>query len=1050
MDNNLYAIRTTSGTISLQSKPKFLCCLWFAISLAFFSSAQQSQYADNVINFSSQFSASCNAATAALGAPDVVGCGDNCNAWASLTPDGQREYLVLGFLTPQPVTTIYIYENYNPDAVDTVYLRNAATQVWTQVFSQTAHVTTCPNVLTITIPTTPYNVDAIRIAVNSPAIPDYNEIDAVEIYTLPAGPLTLGYIVANEQTGTVTTGYTNLNMLFLGLPTVGSTGTLTLNSLTVTSGNTNDADIVGVKLWTGTNISRTTQIGTAQTFSSGSATFSGLTTNLLANDTTYIYITYDIASSIVGLPHVADAKINIGGIIISASGGAANPGTQPPVALNPVGNVTIVSPPPSGQWIWLHGDSTNGSTGNYGTQGVSAPTNEPPALSHAGGWTDALGNFWMYGGSLGGYVWDGSPSSNANDLWKYNPLTNEWTWMNGTQTPDDPGDYGTQGIELETNRPPARSGFATWVDLSGNFWLFGGRERQSGNNANYNDLWKYDVTTNEWTWMKGPQAQNDSGVYGTLGVPDISNNPANRREAASWTDSAGNLWLFSGINVNTAGYGNVNTINDLWRYNIATNTWTWMKGNNSNSNDSPPAYGTMGIEDSSNTPGARSVSCKWVYNGCFYLSGGEDFISQGDYDDVWRFNPLTNNWTFIGGKNPNGAITNYGIKCVTSKNNRIGGRIWNAFAGTDKSGNAWTFGGIKQGSIISYQAGTTEPLLNDLWMFCMTNNQWTWKSGDNVVNPAGSWGTLSMASSANKPSLRAGSVGWTDNNGHLYLFGGDEDTLLEVSASYNDLWMFTIDSTCGTCGLDPPTTAFQSSNTGVCDSACISFTDLSLNVTSWQWHFPGAMSDTSTVQNPQNICYSNPGYYDVTLITGNSYGNDTLTNSNYITVFPIPQVPVISQSGDTLATTSYYNSTYQWYFNGNPIPGATNQFYYTNQNGSYTVSIASNGCSTASDPYNFIAIGIVEMTGENFFSIFPNPTSDEVTISSHFIGKDEVLLDIYNILGEKVLSRSFSGAVYTLSFGEGRGEAALSAGIYYIRLLSESSNKIWVAKLVKE
>src|SRR5690349_13146928 len=51
-----------------------------------------------------------------------------------------------------------------------------------------------------------------------------------------------------------------------------------------------------------------------------------------------------------------------------------------------------------GEWTWMHGDSIWGSPGNYGTLGVSSPTNEPPAVYETCEWTDLNGNLWIFGG----------------------------------------------------------------------------------------------------------------------------------------------------------------------------------------------------------------------------------------------------------------------------------------------------------------------------------------------------------------------------------------------------------------------------------------------------------------------------------------------------------------------------------------------------------------------------------------------------------------------------------------------------------------------------
>ena len=45
----------------------------------------------------------------------------------------------------------------------------------------------------------------------------------------------------------------------------------------------------------------------------------------------------------------------------------------------------------------------------------------------------------------------------------------------------------------------------SWNDTSGNLWLFGGFGYTiNGYDAYryFNDLWEYDLSSNQWTWMK--------------------------------------------------------------------------------------------------------------------------------------------------------------------------------------------------------------------------------------------------------------------------------------------------------------------------------------------------------------------------------------------------------------------------------------------------------------------------------------------------------------------------------------------------------------------
>src|SRR5688572_32571648 len=82
-------------------------------------------------------------------------------------------------------------------------------------------------------------------------------------------------------------------------------------------------------------------------------------------------------------------------------------------------------------WTWVDGESKPNSPGVYGTKGVTAAGNRPGARTAAGKWTDASGNFWLFGG----YGIDGAGASGyLNDLWKYNPRTSLWTWVGGEKT----------------------------------------------------------------------------------------------------------------------------------------------------------------------------------------------------------------------------------------------------------------------------------------------------------------------------------------------------------------------------------------------------------------------------------------------------------------------------------------------------------------------------------------------------------------------------------------------------------------------------------------
>ncbi|MCX6271770.1 MAG: hypothetical protein NTU44_11225, partial [Bacteroidetes bacterium] len=114
----------------------------------------------------------------------------------------------------------------------------------------------------------------------------------------------------------------------------------------------------------------------------------------------------------------------------------------------------------------------------------------------------------------------------------------QWVWMKGTNTVGNVGVYGTQGVPNAWNTPPCLYEANGWVDFDGNFWLYGG---VNGGNE-YCDLWKYDVNTNMWTWVKGPGFPNYDGTFGVQGVPSVSNTPGSRGWGfVTWVDLQGDL-----------------------------------------------------------------------------------------------------------------------------------------------------------------------------------------------------------------------------------------------------------------------------------------------------------------------------------------------------------------------------------------------------------------------------------------------------------------------------------------------------------------------------
>jgi hypothetical protein len=353
----------------------------------------------------------------------------------------------------------------------------------------------------------------------------------------------------------------------------------------------------------------------------------------------------------------------------------------------------------AGEWTWMGGANVPNQPGTYGTEGIAALGNVPGARYGSVSWTDKSGNFWLLGGTGFGSTEGGL----LNDLWRYS--AGEWTWMSGSDMDGQAGTYGTLGTAAVGNVPGARVQPVSWIDASGNLWLFGGSGCDStGTSGNLNDLWKY--SAGEWTWMGGSNMVNQQGTYGTQGTAAPGNVPSARYQAVSWTDPSGNFWLLGGTSYDLNG--NPEFLNDLWEY--ATGEWTWVGG--SNTSGQPGTYGTEGTAAPGNVPGARTNAISMIdASGNFWLFGGVGFASSGTgaLNDLWKYSE--GEWTWVSGSSLVAEQSGtYGTRGTAASNNAPGGRQM-SICWTDGSGNFWLFGGM------GFDSTGTQGYLSDLWKY---------------------------------------------------------------------------------------------------------------------------------------------------------------------------------------------------------------------------------------------------------------------------------------------------------------------------------------------
>jgi gliding motility-associated-like protein len=172
-----------------------------------------------------------------------------------------------------------------------------------------------------------------------------------------------------------------------------------------------------------------------------------------------------------------------------------------------------------------------------------------------------------------------------------------------------------------------------------------------------------------------------------------------------------------------------------------------------------------------------------------------------------------------------------------------------------------------------------------------------------------------------------------------------------------------------------PTADFSVVNTTICEGDCIDFTDNStgVNISDWSWDFGGGGTpNTSSDQNPSNICFASVGSFNVALTVTDDNGTDSAIET--IEVIACPTGPTADFSvvntticeGDCIDFTD--NSTgvnisdWSWDFGGGGTPNTSSDQNPSNicfaSVGSFNVALTvtdDNGTDSAIETIEVIA-----------------------------------------------------------------------------------------------
>lgn len=192
--------------------------------------------------------------------------------------------------------------------------------------------------------------------------------------------------------------------------------------------------------------------------------------------------------------------------------------------------------------------------------------------------------------------------------------------------------------------------------------------------------------------------------------------------------------------------------------------------------------------------------------------------------------------------------------------------------------------------------------------------------------------------------------------------------------------------------INPPPTISAGSDVAIClgDSTQLNATGGSIYV----WSFNTTLSDF-VVSNPWAQPTVTTWYY----VSGTDANGCSNTDSVQVTINPLPAPPFITL--DSVFISSSYTTGNQWYLNGDPLVGETNDtvnYVVIGQNGGYMVEYTDiNGCSVFSEASNVIIIFDVSIDEESEMRIrvYPNPTNGLLNVELED-GADQMMIIALN------------------------------------------------------
>ena len=222
------------------------------------------------------------------------------------------------------------------------------------------------------------------------------------------------------------------------------------------------------------------------------------------------------------------------------------------------------------------------------------------------------------------------------------------------------------------------------------------------------------------------------------------------------------------------------------------------------------------------------------------------------------------------------------------------------------------------------------------------------------------------------PTVAGATYAWTGPNG----FTSALQNPTRGSATVADAGTYSVTITVSGCTSAAgttnvvvnatPATPTASNGGPYCEGATIQLSTPTVSGATYSWTGPNGF--TSSLQNPtrSNATLADAGSYSVTITVS---GCTSAAGTTSVAVNATPATPTITPGGPTtfctggsVLLTSSSASGNQWFLNGNPIGGATNNTYSATASGNYTVVVTTSGCSSAASAPTSVTVNATPAT----------------------------------------------------------------------------------------